>query len=657
MSATLDNRWETSRRRIEDASALTLRVIFGSRLGFTLFLGTLCVLGLNWRIGVFITDNYTLANAMAALGEGHLAVEEAVYGTTLETNGMGEVAGKKYGRNYGQLVFALPVLWALEGMTLVVDPGIVFPMLWSLLVVLLGVQVGRLVDRPSLGASAGAVCGLAAFLLHVAFARPLSTGMLPLAALQLSTILATGLAAATLYRFLARIHGGAIGLAGAISLVAATPVGFWGSIPKRHVLVVVMLVCVCYAFYRAREAPSPDALLSPLGFRALSYGLVGLMTWLNPGEAFAIFVALVLVDVPTAPSNDRRAATTVILVFFVSMIPFFATNVAISGDPLRPPRMLTKFGSLTGDVGMTGGGGSDGWITIFADSVLLPVLPAVVAGPAAEAVNRVDLLIRPFVLGTETVLYEPEAVYRTFVRSGYLREIAEIDLNQAINLSFLESAPLAAGISGVVGTVVARSVSIVDGRDSSGLRSSLRSSRDVFQGWIRTVRTDPLVATDAFVVAVAVLFTTIYQYKLPNNAQVTVRYLLPLVPLALYGIARQLSIRRAFDAHWRTALWTYAAGVLVGAQLFLVLVATASLGRGEAFQVHALLGLGVAGVLAVLAAAGVFTDDVDRVTMGVAGLAAALGTDFLLLSGLVYFQYGQYALPAVGRLAEYLAVA
>jgi hypothetical protein len=43
-------------------------------------------------------------------------------------------------------------------------------------------------------------------------------------------------------------------------------------------------------------------------------------------------------------------------------------------------------------------------------------------------------------------------------------------------------------------------------------------------------------------------------------------------------------------------------------------------------------------------------------TAALLGLAAALGTDFLLLSGLVYFQYGQYALPAAGELARLLSL-
>ena len=56
-----------------------------------------------------------------------------------------------------------------------------------------------------------------------------------------------------------------------------------------------------------------------------------------------------------------------------------------------------------------------------------------------------------------------------------------------------------------------------------------------------------------------------------------------------------------------------------------------------------------------IASVSVVGDRFDRATAVVGGLAAALGTDLLLLSGLSYFQYGQYALPAAGWVAELLA--
>ena len=153
------------------------------------------------------------------------------------------------------------------------------------------------------------------------------------------------------------------------------------------------------------------------------------------------------------------------------------------------------------------------------------------------------------------------------------------------------------------------------------------------------------------------LFLLLYLPVLPLHAQVTVRYLLVLYPLAVYGMARQAPLRRALGTHWRAALWTWVGGVLVGAQLFVAGVTAGSLARGEAMQVHAFAGLAVAGAFGALAAATVVTDRGDRAVAVAGGLAAALGTDFLLLSGLVYFQYGQYALPAAGWVADLLAVA
>lgn len=633
-----------ARQRVDDASTTLTRIAVGDRFGLVVFLGTLTFAMATWRIGFFITDNYTPANALVALADGTLVVDEAVYGS-LEAPGMQIHDSRLYGRNYGQVALAVPLLWALESLALVADPGLVFPALWSLLLLGFAVQVGRILGRESLYAAVGAVLALAAFAVNAVLAEPLGPNLLPLAALQLGTALAAALAGATMYRVLTRIHGVRAGVTAGVLTVVATPVGFWATIPKRHVTVVALLLGVVYSFYRSREPLESGSLLSPVGFRALAYALVGVVTWVHAGEGFVLFLALVLADVPTARSNDRSTVVTVGSVFALSMLPFFVTNVLISGDPVRPPRMLAQFGELIDESTFGSSGGS-----ASGDASGDPILPPEVRGPVAELNNRVVLLFGPFVDGAQVVMERPRDIYQTTVRGGYIDSVTQLDNDEAINLSLLESMPLAAGVVATTTAAANRVRRHEPSSSADALRARLAAATRAHE-WSAARATDALVCLSALFVFL------VYIPRLPLHAQVTVRYLLPLYPLALYGVFRQASLARILVDHGPTALYSYLVGTLIGSQLLFVVVTVGTFGRGGAFQLHAVLGLVVGVAFALGTVAGAFDDRFDPVTAVTGGLAAAMGTNLILLSGLAYFQYGPYALPLTDWLADVLAAA
>ncbi len=74
---------------IRDIERLTGRcrqvgtAIFGDRYGYVLWLGLLVTFGLYWRVGIFVTDTYTTANALVAVSNGHLHIVETPYSLTL----------------------------------------------------------------------------------------------------------------------------------------------------------------------------------------------------------------------------------------------------------------------------------------------------------------------------------------------------------------------------------------------------------------------------------------------------------------------------------------------------------------------------------------------------------------------------------------------
>jgi len=665
-------RWvEPTRQRAETVKRLAVRVLVGDRLGLVLWLGTLAFVGLYWRLGFLINDNYTIANALVALSEGSFSFDTATYGG-LESPGTNARDGTYYGRNYGQVAFALPFLWGLRTLSAVVDPGLLFAALWSLVVLALALQVGRLTGHSAAAATVGSVAALAAFVGNAAVATSIDERLLAPAALQLSAIVATAFGVAVCYRLVARLHDRRVGALAAGFAVVATPVGFWASVPKRHVYVVALVLGVAYALARSRSGTDDDALLSATGFRALAYALVGFLTWVHAAEGVVVFLALVLVDLPTAPSNRPRDLLVIGVVFALSLVPFFVTNLVVSGDPILPPRPLRGYdggtappdigggsgGSEVNGGGVGGGGSGDGSTGSGggsgSDTGPLAALDRVAAffgGLFSLALWSLGVVQALLGDGAQQLLDDPDRLYRIFVRGGFISDVASEDENQAIYLTVTESGPLAAGVPAAV-LAAAVTAARRAGRVS---RDALRVNTLAQQA--RHWRRSPTVATDWFVALVATGFLLVYFPRLPVHATVTVRYLLVFFPFAVYALARAPSLRRVVHKHARAGAWSYVAGVLLGAQLLFVVVTVRNFGRGEAFQLHALVGLAVAAAFAVCAMASVLDARADRPTAVTGGLAAALGTDFLLLSGLVYFQYGPYALPLSDALAKLLGIA
>jgi hypothetical protein len=594
------------------------RAVFGDGYGTALFLGSVCFFMLYWRIGVFITDNNAIATTLLNVADGRLHLTAAPYGSGLESPGTYVSGDRVYGRNYGVVFAALPFLWLLEGAATVADVRVVLVACWGLLVMGWAGTLARLFERRWLVA-VGSVVAVATFLGSLTAATPLAPLARPVIALQLLTMVATALSGVVLYRLVARIHSRRVGLLAGASAMVATPLGFWASLPKRHTFTVLFLLVSGYALYRSRAAADGgdgDATT----YRALAYGAVGLLAWVHAAEALVAFLVLVAVDVPTARSNDRRSLAVVGGVFLLSLVPFFLTNVLISGNPIEPPRLLTPYGEDPGTGLGSGGGGPSGG---FFETTLVGQM-------LAKGISVLTALATQLFGGLLVLLTDGTRVYQTFVRSGYIAEVAADESGLAISLTILESAPLLAAIVGVPVAAARRLRSDGFGR----LRAHLRT---------------PAGTVDAFVVGSGLLFTLLYMTRLPLHAQVTVRYLHPLFAFGVYGIVRLAVVRETLTDHWRTGLWTYAGTVLIGGQLVIAYLALTGPTLGEAVQFHALLSLATATPLALWVVAAAASDAVPRSYGAVAlALASAAGTLFLLLSGLDYFDYaGQYMLPVV----------
>lgn len=654
------------------------QTVFGDRLGAVLFLTSLSFVILYWRIGVFITDTYAIGNALAAVSDGHLDIRSLQYSLTFGSQpGLYVSDGALYGRNYAHVFLALPVLWLLEAVSLLFDLRLALAAGFSLVVYLLADQLGHLVDRHRSLTVGGTVAALFVFLLNVVYAAPLDSTWRPFIALQLTSMLAAGFVAVGLYRLIAHIHGRRCGAVIGLFAVVASPLGFWASIPKRHVLTSLAVVTVLATFYFARAA---DSNRRALVARSLSYAAVGFLTLLHGGEALILFAALVPLDFLTAPSNRPRDLVVVGIVFLLALTPFLLTNLAIAGNPLEPPRALSRYsgdidpvqGAQNGATGSAGGtatgetaiqtGTATDTTTPVADSASSsagsrsattppsavtrssagPVVPvglvgaviAVISGLGTAAVDRalwaLEKVWSLFGGGIEVAIDEPERLYHTLIRSGRIPTSVDYSVNEqaAIELTLLEAVPLVGALVGAIAI--------------AGRKAIANPSVDALVSDLQR----PERQTDVLAATVSCLFVLVYISRLPLHTQITVRYLLPTVPLGLYGIGRLGAVHRVTRADWRYLTGSYLGIISVGAVAYLTAHGWLDLALGEAMQLHALVGLASATLIAVwslIEALGIRSD--IRIGAVVLALPAALTTLFLVFSGFVYFQYGEYALP------------
>lgn len=597
------------------------RAIFGDRVGLALFLGSLAFVTLTWRAGLFITDNATLISGLDALSQGRFWLERAGEGA-INAPGTTVRDGLVYGRNYGQLVLSLPALWALRALDMLVSLRVALMAAWHLLVLGFVVQVGSLVDRERAVVVGGSAFVLVSFLANLLVVTAFFSPSIPLLALQVTSAVAAGLLGVVIYRLLASRDGILVGVLAGAGSVLAMPVAFWATAPKRHVFSALFVVAIVFAFARSRGG-RPNRWVPRLGrvpvYRAAAYVLVGLLTWVHAAEGLFVFLALIAVDLPTAPENGPKTLAFVGGAFALSLVPVFLTNLAVAGEFFRPPRAMGGTTQSIAESPATGGGsaspGSGIWTELWGLFAGTP--PGWFFGQVGNVAGA-----------SLSSLADPEAVVQTFVHSS-IEGIDQDPQFLGVNLAVLEAAP-------VLGAVVAAVVSVA---------RRIHAFRRV-------------TATDALAVALTVAFILLYASRLPLNTQLTMRYLLPVYPLGAILLARSAVIGRLLADNYRPLLWFYGTGVAIGGQLFFVALVAGNYATAEAARVHALIGLGLGIAVAVITTASVFDDRARTVAAAALGLAGAAATVFFLFATLQYFSFvGEYILPVVGKVSELLAAA
>ena len=581
-----------------------LKICFGDYGGLFVFLASLSVMMLLWRFQISITDNITLANGLAAFGDGQLHVTNPVYGDSLASPGMKEFNGRAYPRNVGHLVIALPVLLLLRAATTVMDLHVAMAAVWSFIFMGTVVTGGRLLKCQTMGNVLGSGLALVAFLVNLALAEPIQVEQYALPALQLTTLLLAGLLAVLLYRLTRRAYDRRVGFAAGLATGLATPTLMWATIPKRHVPIGALAICSMYLFYRSRTAETAERYRR---FRLLAYAPVGLTAWVFVGAGVMLFIALAFVDLATARENHVSSLVSIVGVVLLSSIPFLITNVLITGDPLTSPTMLPSYPQTVADGAAADGGGSTTSVRGASSDAALPAV-----------LQQVLYLLGQYTRGLEVAFTDPGRLKTVFIRSGWFNELSG-GSNTAISLSFAESMPLVGALVGLPAVVVE---------------------------WIRRREFAPIHAVDTFVLLYGTLTLLLYLPRLPGHAQFTVRYLYVLYPLSVYGLVQAPWIRNVIQTRSRLLIWIYTSGVLIGGQLLFAVLVLIDAAFDEAMQALALVGLGTAVLLIGWSLASAAGRDWPRVGAIFLGLAASSATNLYLIVVIYYFGTN-FALPLI----------
>lgn len=620
--------------RVQDGYDRALRFVFGDGVGLTLFLGAIVFYFLYWRVGFFIQDNVTIANTLANVAEGRLSVAESPYSLTFGAQpGLVEVDGQAYGRNYGHVFLALPFLLVFEAISALTEFRLFLAGVWSLFIVVFARRLADHTGIPSLR-PAGVLLALVVFLGSVATATALSEPYLEIVALQAATMTVTALSAVAMYRLGGLLHSKRVGIALGAGFVLATPVAFWATIPKRHALTAGVVVATLYWFAASRE---PGANTTRL--RAAAYGAIGLLTVLHPFEALFLFLVFAPLDFLTAPSVDARSTAVIGVVFMLAVLPMLIVNTLISGNPVRAPRMLSGVPDDFTGTEVPGGPGEDPADpgdgdpaddgtpdAPDGDSSLIPTPILRAFGTISTILAWIVDPVRDGVAASQ----EPGRLYHTFVRSGWIPGVRyEPNDFETVELTVLESFP---PLAALLYLPVAAARRVRNFGDRTGLATI----------WPRTVagKTDTLAA------GYFVVFTLVYLHRLPLFSQITVRYILPVFPLLLYGVVRIGAVNRAIDTKPGVLAGSYVLAVTVGGVLLLGVLSVADPAVGEAMQLHALAGIAAAAVGALAVLTEPIHED-DRVIAAGIAVPAAATTLLVLAASLLYFQYGPFILDIV----------
>jgi 4-amino-4-deoxy-L-arabinose transferase-like glycosyltransferase len=267
--------------------------------------------------GVIVSQFYNFIHGSLDLEVAKVNVENGIYIT---------VADHLYGKfSYSLLILSLPAYFALKNIDLFYGAHLFLLQIWALSG---GISVYLLAKtwKFKYAVFGGFVSYLILIMINLRYFNPIYFPKWgEIISIEFTNILITSFLVIVVYFLFKKMFSNKIALFASLFIIFATPISFYAITLKHHSLEVLLTILAFYFFYKYQEKKD-------LKFIYAAYVLAGLCVWTRTLDGAVLLLSLLLIDILHFRRSFKHIAL-ISMVILVSLIPFFAFNQLIMGNP------------------------------------------------------------------------------------------------------------------------------------------------------------------------------------------------------------------------------------------------------------------------------------------------------------------------------------
>jgi 4-amino-4-deoxy-L-arabinose transferase-like glycosyltransferase len=300
--------------KLLESNQIPLILFFSSLFIFLSFAGARMLFS---DEGVIVSQFYNFIHGSLDLEVAKVNVEQGIYIT---------VADHLYGKfSYSLLILSLPAYFALKNIDLFYGAHLFLLQIWALSG---GISVYLLAKTWKFknAVFGGFVSYLILIMVNLRYFNPIYFPKWgEIISIEFTNILITSFLVIVVYFLFKKMFSNKIALFASLFIIFATPISFYALTLKHHSLEVLLTILAFYFFYTYQEKKD-------LKFIYAAYVLAGLCVWTRTLDGAALLLSLLLIDILYFRRSFKHIAL-ISMVILVSLIPFFAFNQLILGDP------------------------------------------------------------------------------------------------------------------------------------------------------------------------------------------------------------------------------------------------------------------------------------------------------------------------------------
>ncbi len=273
---------------------------------------------------LFLSDEGVILDQFYNLMQGSLAIKIVKIDTL---KGVFIFSGDNlYGRfSYSLLILSLPAYYLLKIIDTIYGAHLFMLQLWALSGGI-AVYLTGMSRKSRLSGTAGIISYLILITINLYFFKPISFPKWgELLAVEFTNILITAFIILVVYLLFNKIFGNKIAIFSSFFILLATPVSFYALTLKHHSLAVLLTMLTFYFSYMHYEKKDNR-------FIYYAYIAAGLCVWTRIFEGAVLMISLLITDIFLFRRNARYIFS-IIAIILISLLPFFAFNSLILGNP------------------------------------------------------------------------------------------------------------------------------------------------------------------------------------------------------------------------------------------------------------------------------------------------------------------------------------